>query len=95
MESLTSAINVQVDAKDKEQATSILKNLGLNMSTAINMFIKQIIKKDGIPFEVVNPKPSKELLEALQEGEDILSGKKNVKGYHNVNDMINDILNED
>lgn len=95
MESLTSAINVQVDAKDKELATNILKKLGLNMSTAINMFIKQIIKKDGIPFEVVNSKPSKELLEALQEGEDILSGKINEKGYHNVKQMIDDIINED
>lgn len=65
MEQLTSAINVQVNAKDKELATNILKNLGLNMSTAINMFIKQIIKKDGIPFEVTNQKPSQELLEAL------------------------------
>ena len=44
MKSLTSAINVQVDTKDKEEATNILKDLGLNMSTAINMFIKQIIK---------------------------------------------------
>lgn len=95
MEQLTSAINVQVNAKDKELATNILKNLGLNMSTAINMFIKQIIKKDGIPFEVTNPKPSQELLEALQEGEDILSGKIQTKGYHNAKEMIEDILNEE
>ena len=72
MSNLTSAINVQVDTKDKELATNILKDLGLNMSTAINMFIKQIIKKDGLPFEVRNPKPSKELLEALEEGETII-----------------------
>ena len=43
---LTSAINVQVDAKDKEQATNILKDLGINMSTFINMAIKQVIKKE-------------------------------------------------
>lgn len=72
----TSAINVQVNAKDKKEATLILKNLGLNMSTAINMFLKQIIKNDGIPFEVKNPKPTKELLEALQEGEDIIKDIK-------------------
>ena len=95
MEQLTSAINVQVNAKDKEMATSILKDLGHNMSTAINMFIKQIIKKDGIPFEISNPKPSQELLEALQEGEDILSGKIKTKGYHNVKEMFEDILNEE
>ena len=45
MKTLTSAINVQVDARDKEQATNILKDLGINMSTFINMAIKQVIKK--------------------------------------------------
>ncbi len=95
MEALTSAISVQVDAHDKEVANSILKDLGLNMSTFVNMAIKQLIYKDGIPFEVSNRKPSKELLNAIQEGEDILSGKKEAKGYHNVREMFKDILNED
>ena len=35
MEVLTSSINVQVDSRDKEEATNILKDLGLNMSTFI------------------------------------------------------------
>ncbi len=95
MEPLTSAISVQVDTRDKEIANGILKNLGLNMSTFVNMAIKQLINKDGIPFEVSNPKPSKELIEALQEGEDILNGKIQVKGYHNVRKMFEDIINED
>jgi len=95
MENLMSAINVQVDARDKEQATNILKDLGINMSTFINMAIKQVIKRDGLPFEVTNPKPKKELLEALEEGEKIATGKIDVKGYHNVNQMIEDIINED
>ncbi len=88
MESLTTAISVQVDRKDKELATSILSNLGLNMSTYVNMAIKQLINKDGVPFEVVNPRPSKELLEALQEGEDILNGKIKAKSYTNMYEML-------
>ncbi len=95
MEPLTSAISVQVDTRDKEIANGILKNLGLNMSTFVNMEIKQLINKDGIPFEVSNPKPNKELIEALQEGEEILNGKIQVKGYHNVRKMFEDIINED
>lgn len=95
MESLTTAISVQVDRQDKELATGILSNLGLNMSTYVNMAIKQLINKNGVPFEVVNPKPSKELLEALKEGEDILNGKVKAKGYHNIKEMFEDILNED
>ena len=96
MDEATSAINVQVNAKDKEQATNILKDLGINMSTFINMAIKQVIKKDGLPFEVTNPKPSKELLEALIEGKEIekeiLDGNRT--GYNNVSEMMRSILDD-
>lgn len=91
MESLTTAISVQVDRHDKEVATGILNNLGLNMSTYVNMAIKQLINKNGVPFEVVNPRPSKELLEALQEGEDMLNGKIKAKSYTNMYEMLKDL----
>lgn len=93
MENINTAISVQINKKDKELATVILNNLGLNMSTYINMAIKQLINKDGVPFEVVNSKPSKELLDALSEGDQIIkdlkSGKR--KGYNNMNDLISSL----
>ncbi len=96
MSSMTSAINVQVDTRDKEEATNLLKDLGLNMSTYFNMALKQLIKKGGIPFEINNPKPSPELLEALEEGEQIIQdikvGKR--KGYHDINKLFEDLDNE-
>lgn len=91
MESLTTVISVQVDRQDKELATGILSNLGLNMSTYVNMAIKQLINRDGVPFDVVNPRPSRELLEALQEGEDILNGKIKAKSYTNMYDLLKDL----
>ncbi len=94
LNNLNSAINVQVDSKDKELATNILKDLGLNMSTAINIFIKQIIKCDGLPFEVRNPRPNKELLDALKEGDDILLLRKNTKKYDSVKNLIEDLDSE-
>ena len=51
----TSAISVLVDSQDKENANEILKSLGLNMSTFVNMAIKQLLYKNGLPFEVKNP----------------------------------------
>ena len=97
MANLTSAINVQVDKRDKEEASNILRDLGLNMSTYFNMALKQLIKNGGIPFEIKNPKPNSELLEALEEGEQILqeikSGKR--KGYKNMNDLIHALNDED
>ena len=73
MANLTSAINIQVDSDTKKQATDILNNLGLSMSTAINIFLKQVIKRDGIPFEIVNNKPNEEMLKAVQEVKEMIS----------------------
>lgn len=95
MASLTSAINVQVDTQTKEEATNILKDLGLNMSTAINMFLRQVIKSDGLPFEVKNRKPSRELLESLKEAEDIINNPEKYKGYKNMDELKEALLSDD
>ena len=95
MENLTSAISVQVDAYDKEIANSILKKLGLNMSTYVNMAIKQLINKDGVPFEVVNPKPRKELLEALVEVEEMIHNKEKYPRYDNWEELKGALLSDD
>lgn len=91
MEVVTSAISVQVDIKDKERANNILKSLGLNMSTFVNMAIKQLIYTDGLPFEVKNPKQDSQLLMALKESEDILNGKVDAKKFHNMNELLKDL----
>ena len=95
MSSLTTAISVQIDREDKKIANNILKDLGLNMSTFVNMAIKQLIYKDGIPFEVVNPKPSSEFEKSFKESEDILNGSIQRKSYHDIRKMVEDITNEE
>lgn len=91
MEVVTSSISVQVDIKDKERANNILKSLGLNMSTFVNMAIKQLIYTDGLPFEVKNPKQDSQLLMALKESEDILNDKVDAKKFHNMNELLKDL----
>lgn len=91
MENLTTVINIKVNREDKELATDILNNLGLNMSVYVNMAIKQLINMNAVPFEIENPKPSMELLEALQDGDDILKGKIKAKGYTNMYEMLKDL----
>lgn len=59
MTNMTSAININIDTHLKEEATAILKELGLNMSTFINMALTQVVKRNGVPFEITNPKPVK------------------------------------
>lgn len=52
----TSYVNVRVEEDDKILAERILNQLGINTSTAIDLFLKQIILTDGLPFEVKLPK---------------------------------------
>ncbi len=89
-------INVHVDPKDKEEATIILKDLGLNMTTLINMTLKQVIKRKAVPFEVAIPVYSDELENALKESviieNEYKEGKR--KGYNNANEMMRSILND-
>ena len=62
-------INVHVDPKDKIEANNILKELGLNMTTLINMTLKQVIKKKAIPFDVSLSKSSDDLYDYFTEEE--------------------------
>ena len=97
MSDITSAVNVNVDLRDKNDANTILKSLGLNMSTFVNMAIKQLIKKGTIPFEITNtnPVPNQETIEALKEADDIITRKTNAKGYRNMDELRKDLLSDD
>ncbi len=52
----TSTIMVSVPTDVKIEANDILNKLGLNMSTAISLFLKRVILERGIPFEIKKPK---------------------------------------
>lgn len=95
MASMTSAININVDTEVKNEATTILKGLGLNMSTFINMALTQVVKRNGVPFEVVNPTPSKELLEALSEVKEMINNPEKYPRYSNREDLKKALLSDD
>jgi len=46
-------INIRMDSTVKKQAEELFSDLGLNMTTAFNMFVRQAINKGGIPFDVI------------------------------------------
>ena len=53
----TATIYTRVDPETKEKAESILSQLGIPMSNAVGMFLKQIVLQNGIPFEMKLPAP--------------------------------------
>lgn len=89
-----SAINVNVPKDVKEKANAIFNNLGLNMSTAINMFLKRTIYESGIPFEL-KQQPSKELLEALRELDYMETHPNEYKSYNNIEELKEALLSDE
>lgn len=77
-------INIRIDASTKKRAEEVFVELGMNMTTAINIFLKQCIKCNGIPFNVSNV-PNEETLKAIKLAQD----DKNMNGpFDNVEDLM-------
>ena len=51
-------INIRVDSDVKSKAQDVFSALGLDMTSAINIFLRQAIRKNGIPFELLAEKPA-------------------------------------
>ena len=69
MANITTAISVQIDKEDKEKATEILQKLGVSLSGLVNMTIKQLIMRGGIPFDVTIPKEEDNLKDYFSDEE--------------------------
>lgn len=64
----TTNLNIRTDKDIKEQAEEIFSELGLNMTTAVNMFLRTTIREHGIPFELKLDVPNETTAAAIEEG---------------------------
>jgi len=49
--------NITIDADTKKKAQELLSDLGLDLSTAINIFLKQMVRENAIPFSIQRDAP--------------------------------------
>lgn len=89
----TTPTQIRIEESTKKQAVKLLEGLGLNLSDAVNMFLKQVILHGGIPFEVKYPEFKPEVIEAMEEAKRI-SHDPNVKHYSSFKEALEDIDNE-
>lgn len=82
----TTNLNIRTDQAVKQASEQIFSELGLNMTTAINMFLKQAIRTNGIPFELKLDSPNKITRTAIEEGIK-LANDSTVQGYSNMDDL--------
>lgn len=91
----TTNLNIRVDSTLKQESDLLFKSLGLNMSTAINMFLTKCVKTSSIPFKIEEPKPSKELQKALKEVDYMMKHPDKYKSYNSVEELFEELDNDD
>ena len=82
-------INLRVDEGLKKDAENIFSELGLGMTSAITIFLKAVVRNDGIPFSLEIP--NKKTLKAFKEVDDISSGKVKAKKYSSAAELRKDL----
>ena len=76
-------LSIRVDSDDKKKFETFCNETGLNVSVAVNMFMKKVIREQKIPFEVsIDPFYSVENMARLQKSiDDVRTGKATLKEH--------------
>lgn len=83
----TTPTQIRIDADIKKQATALFNKLGLDMSSAVNLFLRQCVLRGGLPFNVEMPRYSQRMLDTMDEARRI-SRDPDIKGYASMDELL-------
>lgn len=86
----TTNISIRMDKDLKIAAESLFEELGMNLTTAFNIFVRQSLREGGIPFKITEKTPNQETIIAMLEAERI-ARDTSVKGYTSVDELFADL----
>lgn len=86
--------NISIDAETKMKAQAMLADLGMDLSTAVNIFLKQMLYEGGIPFSITREVPNRITLDAMREAQEMYCSPEKYKKYASVDSMMEDIFGE-
>ena len=88
----TTSMNIRMDSSIKRDAQQIFAELGMYMTTAVNIFLRQAIRERGLPFEVKLDTPNADTLDALEEVRQMKQNPEFGKTYTDVDVMMKELL---
>lgn len=84
--------NITLDPQLKSSAQSLFSKLGLDLSTAISLFLSQAVREQAIPFQIKIEVPNKETLAAINETEEMERHPEKYKSFRTVDELMKDLL---
>lgn len=83
----TTNLSIRVNTALKRNAEALFSDLGMNLTTAFNVFLRQSLREQGLPFAVTRDVPNAETVKAMQEAERIAHAP-DVKGYQDLKSAL-------
>jgi len=80
--------NIKIDPELKHEAQELFEKMGLNLTSAINLFLFQAVQEQAIPFRIYL-NPNQETVSAVEEGEKIISSGK--ARFESADEMFDDL----
>lgn len=80
-------LNIRMDDQLKNDARSVCERLGIDMSTAANLFFRQMVREQDMPF-IITLKPNKTTMEVL---DDVAAGKNLSRKFSSVAELMEDL----
>ncbi len=85
-------INIRMDADLKKQFEAFCADMGMTMTTAINVFARKVVRENRIPFEIGGDVPNAETIEAIKEVQRMKADPTIGKTYTDVDAMMKELL---
>ncbi|WP_293728555.1 type II toxin-antitoxin system RelB/DinJ family antitoxin [uncultured Phascolarctobacterium sp.] len=86
--------NINLDADLKKSAQKLFSDLGMDLTTAVTIFLKQAVLTQSLPFKITRKKPNAETIAALQEFNEIIEHPEKYKRYSSFKEAMEDVLND-
>ncbi len=84
--------NIKIDQNLKQESQELFESLGLSLSAAVNMFLRQSVREGAIPFRVGNPVPNAETIMAIENAR---NGIGLSRGFTSVSELMEDLDADD
>ena len=87
---MTSNYTIRLDTELRKEAEALFADLGMSLATAFQIFLKQAIQEQGLPFPVKKKQPNKVTLAAMKEALEIAESL-DAKTYSSASELIEDL----
>lgn len=88
----TANINIRMDANLKKQFEAFCADMGMTMTTAVNIFARKAVRENRIPFEISGDVPNAETQQAIREVKQMKADPALGKTYTDVDEMMKELL---